>query len=76
MGLSVSDAKTAAAPYISALDLCGCPQRALLATRQEHTGVCKSRNSSDDALFMYKGLVALMQPIICCVRARSQHASL
>ena len=32
--------------------------------------VCKSRNSSADALFT-QGLVALMQPIICCVRAQS-----
>jgi hypothetical protein len=32
--------------------------------------VCKSGNSSADALFT-QGLMALMQPIICCVRAQS-----
>ena len=32
--------------------------------------VCKSRNSFGDALFT-QGLMALMQPIICCVRAQS-----
>ena len=32
--------------------------------------VCKSRNSFADALFT-QGLMALMQPIICCVRAQS-----
>ena len=32
--------------------------------------VCKSRNSFADALFT-QGLVALMQPIICCVKAQS-----
>eukprot|EP00964_Phaeocystis_antarctica_P155415 scaffold124547_cov54-Phaeocystis_antarctica.AAC.1 len=32
--------------------------------------VCKSRNSFGDALFTL-GLMALMQPIICCVRAQS-----
>ena len=32
--------------------------------------VCKSKNSFADALFT-QGLVALMQPIICCVRAQS-----
>jgi hypothetical protein len=31
---------------------------------------CKSGNSSADALFT-QGLVALMQPIICCVKAQS-----
>ena len=31
--------------------------------------VCKSRNSFADALFT-QGLMALMQPIICCVRAQ------
>eukprot|EP00964_Phaeocystis_antarctica_P150063 scaffold117408_cov36-Phaeocystis_antarctica.AAC.1 len=31
--------------------------------------VCKSRNSFGDALFT-QGLMALMQPIICCVRAQ------
>jgi hypothetical protein len=37
--------------------------------------VCKSRNSFGDALFT-QGLMALMQPIICCVRAQSSlHAS-
>ena len=46
-------------------DLCGCIQRALLATRRQHT-VCKSRNSFADALFT-QGLMALIQlPIICC----------
>jgi hypothetical protein len=41
--------------------------------------VCKARSSfaDGDALFT-QGLVAVsvMQPIICCVRARSLHASL
>ena len=32
--------------------------------------VCKSGNSSADALFT-QGLMALMQPIVCCVRAQS-----
>ena len=32
--------------------------------------VCKSRNSFADALFTQR-LMALMQPIICCVRAQS-----
>ena len=32
--------------------------------------VCTSRNSFGDALFT-QGLMALMQPIICCVRAQS-----
>ena len=32
--------------------------------------VCKSGNSFADALFT-QGLMALMQPIICCVRAQS-----
>ena len=32
--------------------------------------VCKSRNSFADTLFT-QGLMALMQPIICCVRAQS-----
>ena len=32
--------------------------------------VCRSRNSFADALFT-QGLMALMQPIICCVRAQS-----
>ena len=32
--------------------------------------VCKSRNTFADALFT-QGLMALMQPIICCVRAQS-----
>jgi hypothetical protein len=32
--------------------------------------VCKSRNSFADALFT-QGLMALMQPTICCVRAQS-----
>jgi hypothetical protein len=32
--------------------------------------VCKSRNSFADALFT-QGLVALTQPIICCVKAQS-----
>jgi len=31
--------------------------------------VCKSRNSFADALFT-QGLMALMQPIICCVKAQ------
>jgi len=61
--------KTAAAPS-SALDLCGCPQRALLATRRGQHTVCKSGNSFADALFT-QGLMALMQRIICCVRAQS-----
>jgi dihydroorotase len=32
--------------------------------------VCKSRNSFADALFT-QGLMALMPPIVCCVRAQS-----
>jgi hypothetical protein len=32
--------------------------------------VCKSRNSFADVLFK-QGLMALMQPIICCVKAQS-----
>eukprot|EP00964_Phaeocystis_antarctica_P113729 scaffold77735_cov39-Phaeocystis_antarctica.AAC.3 len=32
--------------------------------------VCKSRNNFADALFT-QGLMALMQPIICCMRAQS-----
>ena len=44
------------------------PQRALLATGANT--VCKSRTSFADALFT-QGLMALMQPIICCVRAQS-----
>ena len=60
--------KVAAAPS-SAFDLCGCTRRALLATWRADT-VCKSRNSFADALFT-QGLMALMQPIICCVRAQS-----
>ena len=32
--------------------------------------VCKSRNSFADALFT-QGLMALIQPIVCCVRAQS-----
>ena len=35
-----------------------------------HTFTCKPRNSFADALFT-QGLMALMQPIICCVRAQS-----
>ena len=31
---------------------------------------CKSRNSFADALFT-QGLMALIQPIVCCVRAQS-----
>ena len=54
--------KTAAAPP-SALDLCGCIQRALLTTRRRHRTVCKSRNSFADALFT-RGLMALMPPTI------------
>ena len=61
--------KAAAARPSSALDLCGCTRSALLATRRQYT-VCKSRNSFGDALFT-QGLMALMQPIICCVRAQS-----
>ena len=34
--------------------------------------VCKPRNSFADALFR-QGLMALMQPTICCVRAQSAH---
>ena len=34
--------------------------------------VCKPRNSFADALSLFtQGLMALMQPIICCVRAQS-----
>jgi hypothetical protein len=35
----------------SAFDLCGCIQRALLATRLGADTACKSRNSFADALF-------------------------
>ena len=59
--------KAAAAPS-SAFDLCGCIQRALLATRPDT--VCKARSSFADVLFT-QGVMALMQPIICCVRAQS-----
>jgi hypothetical protein len=52
----------------SAFDLCGCIQRALLATRPDT--VCKARSSFADVLFT-QGVMALMQPIICCVRAQS-----
>ena len=34
------------------------------------SGVCKSRNSFADALFT-QGLMALVPPIICCVKAQS-----
>ena len=60
--------KAAAAPS-SAFDLCGCIQN----VRSSPLGadmVCKPGNSSADALFT-QGLMALMQPIICCVRAQS-----
>jgi len=54
--------KAAAAPS-SAFDLCGCIQRALLATRGllEADTVCTSRNSFADALFT-QGLMALVAP--------------
>ena len=56
----------------SAFDLCGCIQRALLATHGllEADTVCTSRNSFADALFT-QGLMALVPPTICCVRAQS-----
>jgi hypothetical protein len=60
--------ETAAAPS-SALDLCGSTPN----VRSSPLGadmVCKSGNSFADALFT-QGLMALMQPIICCVRAQS-----
>ena len=62
--------KTAAAPC-SAFDLCRC--KALSSVRSSPLGadmVCKSRNSFGDALFT-QGLMALIQPTICCVRAQS-----
>jgi hypothetical protein len=50
---------------------------ALLATRRRHA-VCASSPgtafSFADALFSTQGLMAVMQPIICCVRGRSLHA--
>ena len=49
-------------------DLCRCIQRALLATRRQH-GV-QVQEQLHDALFT-QGLMALMPPIICCVRAQS-----
>ena len=61
--------KAAAAPS-SAFDLCGCTRRALLSPLGADT-VCKSRNSFADALFTQQGLVALVPPTICCVRAQS-----
>jgi len=56
----------------SAFELCGCTRSALLATRRRHGVQVQelSRNSFADALFT-QGLMALMQPIICCVRAQS-----
>ena len=60
--------KTAAAPS-SALDLCGSAPNVRSSSLGADT-VCKSRNSFADALFT-QGLMALMQPIICCVRAQS-----
>jgi hypothetical protein len=42
----------------------------LCASALESDTVCKSRNSFADALFT-QGLMAVMQPIICCVRAQS-----
>ena len=60
--------KAAAAPS-SALDLCGCIQRALLATRRRH-GVQVQEHSFADALFT-QGLMALMTPTIWHVRAQS-----
>ena len=61
--------KTAAAPY-SALDLYGCIQRYVRSSQLGANTVCKSRNSFADALFR-QGLMALMPPTICCVRAQS-----
>jgi hypothetical protein len=48
------------------------PTCALLASRHSAPTrtVCKSRNSFADVLFK-QGLMALMQPIICCVKAQS-----
>ena len=60
--------KAAAAPS-SAFDLCGCTRSALLATLGADM-VCKSGNSFADALFT-QGLMALVPPTICCVRAQS-----
>jgi hypothetical protein len=60
--------KAAAAPS-SAFDLCA----DALGVRSSPLGadtVCKSRNSFADALFT-QGLMALVQSIICCVRAQS-----
>ena len=59
--------KAAAAPS-SALD-CAAVSNVRSSPLGANT-VCKSRNSFADALFT-QGLVALMQPIICCVRAQS-----
>ena len=54
----------------SAIDLCRCPRRALLAKLGADMVVGKSRNMSADMLFM-PGLLALMPPTICCVRSQS-----
>ena len=61
--------KTAAAPS-SAFDLCRCIQPSVRSSPLGADTVCKSGNSFADALFT-QGLMALMQPIICCVRAQS-----
>jgi len=55
------------------LDLCGCPLPNVRSSPLGADTVCKFRNSSADALFT-QGLMALMQPIICCVRAQSESA--
>ena len=60
--------KAAAAPS-SAFDLCAAAPNVRSSPLGADT-VCKSRNSFADALFT-QGLMALMQPIICCVRAQS-----
>ena len=61
--------KAAAAPFSASVDLC----TDVSSVRSSPLGadtVCKSGNSFADALFT-QGLMALMQPIICCVRAQS-----
>ena len=59
----------AAAAPSSAFDLCGCISNVRSSPLGTDT-VCKSRNSFAGALFT-QGLMALVPPIICCVRAQS-----
>jgi len=58
----------AAAAPSSAFDLCGCISNVRSSPLGTDT-VCKSRNSFAGALFT-QGLMALVPPIICCVRAQ------